>query len=498
MRAANAVLLQQKTPSFFYLLIFFFTATAIFLSNTPLHAQNEDTNQKSTETQDIPNPPPGLENKTPLSEKDINTKQEGLYFTGLPLINSDPDTGIGYGIRVYMNNNGPKKSPYFYYTPYRFQSYAQFFQTTGGWSYHEINFDAPYFLNTKIRVRSSLVLERDISKNFFGIKSEQYSKLVDRYGKSYSNIDDYLKERRQIYTDPDDGLQYTDARYHKYDIQQPAWELTGEYDLAGGLVRLMAGFKLRYVKIRDYSYRDQDYKDNNIKGLEGDSEVNATNGQTLLNELYLAGEIEGYNGGWDNFYKFGIAFDTRDFEPDPKNGIFTDLTFEATGDYNGSEYSYVRSTLAPRFYYSPIPSYQNLTIAGRWVYSTLSGSSIPFYTYNNISFTDSDKSGLGGYRTLRGYVDSRFTGKVITVATLELRERFYLLSIWGQTFEFILAPFIDYGKAFDSVEDSNFNNWKAGYGAGLRIAWNQATIIMIDYGISEEGSGLYINFKHIF
>jgi hypothetical protein len=30
------------------------------------------------------------------------------------------------------------------------------------------------------------------------------------------------------------------------------------------------------------------------------------------------------------------------------------------------------------------------------------------------------------------------------------------------------------------------------------VAWNEATIIMVDYGFSSEGSGLYVNFNHIF
>ncbi|EMO60263.1 hypothetical protein LEP1GSC133_0165 [Leptospira borgpetersenii serovar Pomona str. 200901868] len=43
-----------------------------------------------------------------MCKKDLNNKKEGWYPTGLPLVNSDPNEGIGYGIRVYGYNNGKK------------------------------------------------------------------------------------------------------------------------------------------------------------------------------------------------------------------------------------------------------------------------------------------------------------------------------------------------------------------------------------------------------
>jgi hypothetical protein len=38
----------------------------------------------------------------------------------------------------------------------------------------------------------------------------------------------------------------------------------------------------------------------------------------------------------------------------------------------------------------------------------------------------------------------------------------------------------------------------AGFGGALRISWNLATLVTIDYGRSGEDAGLYINFGHIF
>ncbi len=432
-------------------------------------------------------PPPGLENKKVLSAKDLESKKEGMYFTGLPLVNFDPDTGIGYGLRVFMFENGKKDSAFFPYTPYRHKVYAQFFQTTGGWSYHEINYDAPYIFDSRWRIRSALVYERDTSKNFYGTSEGSLNPLTIGT-KEFDGIADYLDERKKIVA----GTTY--ARFHKYDIERPNFNFTGEYDLLGGLMRFQLGFMVRKVVIRDYTGET-------VKGTDANGdEKDATQGTTLVKAMHDANLIDGYDGGWDNYYKIGLAYDSRDFEPDPKNGIFADVSMEATGKYNGSDYDYVRTTLSPRFYYSPIQSYQDLTFAFRGIYTFLSGDEIPFYSYNNMSFTDGDKGGLGGYRSLRGFVDSRFTAKAMTVYTAEIRWRMFTLKGAGQTFNFMLVPFVDYGSVFNDVDKTHFDadKWKMGYGAALRIAWNQATIIMLDYGMSEEGAGIYVNFNHIF
>ena len=40
--------------------------------------------------------------------------------------------------------------------------------------------------------------------------------------------------------------------------------------------------------------------------------------------------------------------------------------------------------------------------------------------------------------------------------------------------------------------------WRPSYGAAFRFSWNLATLGTFDYGFSEEGSGIYVNFGHMF
>ncbi len=65
-----------------------------------------------------------------LSPEDLEKKNEGWYPSGLPLVNASSDAGVGYGVRLYMYDNGTKEDNHFDSTPYFTRLYGQFFQTT--------------------------------------------------------------------------------------------------------------------------------------------------------------------------------------------------------------------------------------------------------------------------------------------------------------------------------------------------------------------------------
>ncbi len=220
-------------------------------------------------------------------------------------------------------------------------------------------------------------------------------------------------------------------------------------------------------------------------------------GRTLLDRDCAAGLVVGCGGGLDNTIKLGIAHDTRDFEPDPNSGVFVELTSELSGKLTLSDYDWARVTFSPRVYYSPFPKLADLVVAGRLLGSVQSAGT-PFFEMNQLSFADYDRPGLGGLRTLRGFKQDRFVGSVVALATLELRWTFYEFDVKRQHLGLMLAPFVDVGRVFDSVSDVALRRFRNGQGAGFRIAWNQATVIVIDYGVSREGSSLYVNFNHPF
>ena len=122
----------------------------------------------------------------------------------------------------------------------------------------------------------------------------------------------------------------------------------------------------------------------------------------------------------------------------------------------------------------------------------------PFFEMRHMWGTANGINGLGGLRTLRGFKQDRFVGRAIGFGNLEMRWKFHEIKAGTETFAFNLVPFVDFGRVWDDPEKASTNGYKYSQGLGLRIAWNQATIIMIDYAVSREDKQLFVNFNHIF
>jgi len=409
--------------------------------------------------------------KPKLTASQLSDKQTGSYFTGLPIINYDADKGLGYGARVYWHDNGDKEAPLFEYTPYKYEIYGQFLKTTNGWQYHVLHFDAPYIEGSLFRITSELLYEKNTQANYFGTTASSLGQLSDPNGVHYETA----KEQQ-------DALDAQGSRYYnRFLLEKPTGEVNLARDLFGGLVRFTIGVNFSYATVETYENSDANPEHNDESLLYNDNQ---------------AAPITGYKGGWDNALKLALVYDSRDFAPNPKNGNVFDLTVGLYGKALGSAYNHQRYNFSTRNFYTPDAA-DYLTLAFRWVYSVQVGDT-PFYNKNTIGFADEFKFGLGGFRTLRGYQQDRFVADVKTVLNFEPRFSLYEAHTYGQSFEFIVVPFVDAGKVFDDVSDTDLSGYKYTYGAGMRIAWNQATIIMIDYGQSVEDSGLYINFGHIF
>jgi len=143
----------------------------------------------------------------------------------------------------------------------------------------------------------------------------------------------------------------------------------------------------------------------------------------------------------------------------------------------------------------------SLTLALRAAY-TDTNSDAPFFEMGYFGFSLNRRTGLGNNRTLRGYHEQRFVGPTMTVGNAELRWKFAETNAWGQNFQFKLTGFYDvgnvYDKAGDPFDDPRFGDYHQGYGGGLVIAWNMATIVHFYYGTSEEDSSISVDFSHTF
>lgn len=413
-----------------------------------------------------------LQNKPKLSARDLADKNEGNHFSGLPLINSDPDKGIGYGARVIFTQNGERNDTTFEYVPYKSQMFLQFFQSSNGYQYHWFHWDQNYVANTPFRLTTDAVLDGNSQANYYGNTAAISMKdLTASDGTVSTTQEQHTKVIKKL----------GDNYYNRYSIYRPRLEVNAQYDLLGGLIRMAGGFKISHTTIVNY----QNTTAANSKGaLKNDSK------KTLLDDSVL-----GSMGGITSGIKLGIIYDTRDFAPNPKSGTANDFTAEFFTPLLGSDYTYQRYTFSSKNFYTPnISGYDGVTLAGQYVYSAIRGDA-PFYDLNGLGYTDTTLTGLGGLRTIRGYAQDRFLANVKTFINLEAR-----ITAWDfhNGNKFILVPFADSGAVFDGITRTDYTKLKTSTGLGLRFAWNQSTIIMVDYAVSSEDTNLYINFNNIF
>jgi hypothetical protein len=413
-----------------------------------------------------------------LSPADLARKNDGGYVTGLPLAAYSTDLGFGGGARVYYFWNGHRDNPLFATTPYLFRVFLQAFASTGGVQFHWLDFDAPQIAGSPYRIRSELIFARNTNSNYFGLGDRSLRALRFPGSQAFDTYADYTAAEQQIM-----GGQ-TFAKYDQYDLLKPTAIASVERLFDGGRVRVLAGLGFSYARIRDYSGRSVD--------AAGGT---AIEGQTRLAADCAAHAIVGCAGGRDDYLRLGISYDTRDFEPDPNRGIFLDAALDAGTVALGSDYDYLRIMAAARGYYSPFRA--DLVLAGRAVLQWQS-SGTPFFSMDTLDFTEDPRQGLGGHRTMRGYRQDRFVGPVMAVTNAEVRWTFARGTLWHQKLAFIAVPFLDLGRPFDRLSDLSLRRWRPSYGGALRISWNLATVITVDYGVSPEDSGLYINFNHIF
>lgn len=422
-----------------------------------------------------------------LTPEDLARKNERGYVTGLPLVSYSTDIGLGAGARAYYYWNGTRDDPRFAQSAYLHRIFLQAFASTRGLQFHWLDYDAPRLLGSPYRVRAQLIFERNINSNYFGQGDAALAPLAfpGAPGETFGSYADYTEAQRRVV----DGVAYT--KYDQYERIRPVFTASVERLLLGDRLRLLAGYGFAYAKLHDYTGEDVDAVDGAGADLE------APSAPTRLRQDCDAGRVIGCDGGRVGFLRLGISYDTRDFEPDPNRGVFADLALDAATVALGSEYDYLRLLGTVRGYWSPAPRRADLVLAGRALLQ-LQTAEAPFFFQDVLTTTEDSRDGLGGHRTLRGYRQDRYVGRAMAAINGELRWTFTRFALGGQDLALIAVPFLDVGRSFDDAAALTARDWRLSYGGALRISWNLATLVTIDYGRSDEDTGLYINFGHMF
>ncbi len=438
--------------------------------------------------------PDFIRNKPFIPDLMLKDKKEGKYVTGIPAVGWDAEEGFNLGGFAEWYNNGSKTDPFFRTAPYRTKMFLGGTVSTEDTVKLFARLDWLYVQDTPFRLRFDGFYEKNPIKNYFGQGDAGIPLISPRTGKHFDEFKSYQGNLNEIFVGPvgacSAGQECTYSRYNKYDTKDFIFNATMEYDLMGGLLRPLLGLQIRHVDIKDYTGKRV--------GLIGEN-GRATQASTRLKEDCDKGITNGCDGGWDNQVRIGLTYDSRNFEPNPTSGILAQANFAAAFKFLGSKYAYQRLTLSGAFYhdfFKDVFDTQQLILAGRATYNMNFGNA-PFYALSRLGFNDFDKFGVGGFWTLRGYKAQRFIGDSSFVMNGELRWFFTEWSFWGQHLKPGVTIFGDLGRSYKNIQ-LDFDDIQGAGGVGFRLAWNLATMISFDFGISKEDKIFYMELGTMF
>ncbi len=412
-----------------------------------------------------------------MSDEELKDKKEGTFVTGVPQLGSDPINGQGIGGDVFIYNNGKKDDQFFKYTPYRSATEIHAYLTNKDQKEVIVAFDVPYIFESSWRVRFEAGYEDNPNLLYFG-RTEKTLGQLQHAGEKFKSFNSYTKSLKNNGTG-----NTSDELFNTYRKQESILNMSAENTYLDGTLRLLVGWESALV---------------NITTFDGKSVGGKKQGQSLLQKERTEGALRGLGNNLINITQLGIIYDTRDFEPDPSSGTFTELTDEYSSKAFGSAFNFNKIYFHSNHYKQIAKKYvDRLVIVGRYALSLTQGAA-PFYEYQDSWGSEGSIEGLGGGQTLRGYKQSRFLAPLVSFANVEARWRFASTNIWGQHFTFNLVPFFDAGKVWDRVSKYDFNHYKTSQGLGLRVPWNQSTVLSFDYANSVEDDQFFFTFGHIF
>ncbi len=231
-------------------------------------------------------------------------------------------------------------------------------------------------------------------------------------------------------------------------------------------------------------------------------------------------------GGILTNIKLGAVYDTRDNEPNPMRGIWSEvLLIAAPKPLSNMDKGFTKLVVTHRQYFTLVK--KKLSFVYRLGLQTTIAGEAPYYVEPIMYMSRMNgaySEGLGGAKTLRGILRNRVVGDGTAYGNFEFRWKMFSTHLFNQNFYFALSTFFDTGRVIkkfeveDTVKDlvpsdfapdeeSNYfkfgdESFHSSLGAGLHIAMNHNFILAIDWGkaLNEQdgNSGVYIGLNFLF
>lgn len=434
----------------------------IGIANRQLTAQTSDSTKHKTKTEKI---------------------KTGWNFGVLPAIAFDSDLGFQYGALANFYHYGDGSV----YPMYKHSLYFEWSRTTKGSGTNQFTYDSKYLI-PHVRVTADFRYLTEKALDFFGFNGNiaTYQPMLEDVGSaSYISKMFYRQERKQ-------------GRI-KLDFQ-------GNVLKNNNYVKWHAG----------YIYFNNHISTVDINNLnKGKSGSDILPDTALLYDKYIDWQIipqDEKNGGVNNMLEAGIIYDTRDNEPNPMKGMWSEALLISSPGFLGNKFTFNRISITHRQYFTI--RREVLNFAYRVSYQGKLSGHEPFYLLPFQFYSKEIREGLGGAKTIRGMLRNRFVGENTIFANFELRWKFFRTIKFNQNFYSALTLFTDIGKvtgaysttsnpeALTYIKNASTDMWHNTFGAGLYFAMNQNFVAAFNYGVAtdknEGKNALYIGLNFLY
>ncbi|MCF7796245.1 MAG: BamA/TamA family outer membrane protein [Lentisphaeria bacterium] len=406
----------------------------------------------------------------------------GFNFGGVPAIAYNSDTGFTYGIIVNTYNYGDGSM----YPDYRYSLYTEWSRTTKGSGVNKLFFDSKYLLPKDIRITSELSYLTEQALPFYGLNGAAAP---------------YFSE----FEDDTDTLHYISRAFYRHMRNTVKFTADFQRKFLNENLRWIGGFGFISTAVDTVDVATLN------EGKDAADQLQVVDGlyAQYVNNGWISSDEA--TGGLTNYLKLGLVYDTRDNEPNPMSGIWSEALFTLVPEAFGSDFSYTTLTLTHRQYFTLIP--ENLSFAYRLGYQSVVSGRQPFYMLPYYQGSYKTEEGLGGSKSLRGILKNRIVGKSIAFGNFEFRWKFFRTVVFNQNLYLALNGFMDAGQVLENQpapeNATNIAAYPSGddvlhksFGGGLRIALNENFIVAVDMGFAADeadgNSGLYIGLGYLY
>jgi len=422
-------------------------------------------------------------------EKKDELVKKNWNFGALPAVTFDTDLGFQYGALVDIYNYGDGSR----YPKYNHKLYFEVSRFTKGSGINRIYYDSDQLIKG-LQTTFDLSYLSDMAYDFYGFNGYDAVYMAD-------------------WAD-DESADYKSRMFYKYDRKLFRFKGDIQGKLSGENFRWIAGWNFQNFKVGSVN------TDKLNKGKDDVDKLPSTTDQPGLYEKYQDwGIISGdeVDGGFVPTFKGGVVFDTRDNQPNPMKGVWTEAVIEAAPKILGAESSFSKLSLTHRQYFTIVPD--NLSLVYRLAYQTTLGGKVPFYYQSQVittQLTGYTSEGLGGNSTIRGILRNRVIGDGVFYGNVEARWKVVRFNFIKNNFYLGLNGFTDFGRVTKKIAvnpnstmvsavdylKKDAEKMHYSYGAGLIVAMNENFVISMDYGLAadkQDGKrGFYMGLNYLF